>query len=171
MSDIRLRVAAPSDAETLSRIGRRTFTETFGRLYPAEDLADFLRGHAPERYAAWLADPSCRLWLAERDGEALGYALAAPCGLPHADVTPDCGELQRLYVDARAQRTGAGTALLREALDWLQAPGRTLWIGVWSENHGAQRLYRRHGFEQVGSYLFPVGASRDLEFILRRPPP
>ena len=45
---------------------------------------------------------------------------------------------------------------------------RDVWIGVWSENHGAQRLYARHGFEKVGEYEFKVGQTRDHEFILRR---
>ena len=47
-------------------------------------------------------------------------------------------------------------------------PPRRLWIGVWSENLGAQRLYARRGFEQVGTYAFAVGRVRDHEFILRR---
>jgi RimJ/RimL family protein N-acetyltransferase len=40
---------------------------------------------------------------------------------------------------------------------------------VWSGNHGAQRFYARHGYEKVGTYEFPVGRVRDLEYILRRP--
>ena len=55
-----------------------------------------------------------------------------------------------------------------ESLDWLEKPGRMLWIGVWSENFGAQKLYGRLGFEKVGEYEFPVGGTRDREFILRR---
>ena len=46
---------------------------------------------------------------------------------------------------------------------------RTLWIGVWSENYGAQRLYARHGFEIVGEYSFMVGDHADRELITRRP--
>ena len=61
-------------------------------------------------------------------------------------------------------------ALFDQAERWLLRDGpRTLWIGVWSENFGAQRFYARHGFERVGTYAFPVGRVRDLEFILRRP--
>ena len=56
-------------------------------------------------------------------------------------------------------------------MEWLERDGpRTLWIGVWSENHGAQRFYTRHGFARVGEYQFPVGRVRDHEFILRRDP-
>ena len=52
---------------------------------------------------------------------------------------------------------------------WLEKDGpRTLWIGVWSENLGAQRFYARYGFHKVGEYEFPVGETRDREFILRR---
>lgn len=54
-----------------------------------------------------------------------------------------------------------------------QGPAEThepLYIGVWSENFGAQRLYARYGFQPVGEYLFPVGQHRDREFILKRQP-
>mgnify|MGYP001551852877 CR=1 FL=1 len=51
-----------------------------------------------------------------------------------------------------------------------RATPRTLWLGVWSENFGAQRFYARYGFEKAGEYLFPVGDTNDLEFILRRLP-
>ena len=47
-------------------------------------------------------------------------------------------------------------------------PGRRLWIGVWSKNFGAQRFYERLGFAKVGEYEFPVGQTRDQEFILSR---
>ena len=49
-----------------------------------------------------------------------------------------------------------------------RATPRTLWIGVWSQNLGAQRFYARHGFEKVGEHTFPVGRVVDLEFTLRR---
>ena len=108
--------------------------------------------------------------LAERDGRAIGYAVAGPAGLPHPDVAQGDGELKRLYVRAGEQNGGLGSRLFAQAMAWLERDGpRTLWIGVWSENHGAQRFYARHGFARVGRYEFPVGRVRDLEFILRRP--
>ena len=59
--------------------------------------------------------------------------------------------------------------LLEAALEWLGERGRTpVYLGVWSENDGAQRLYGRYGFEKVGEYDFPVGDQLDREFILKR---
>ena len=110
-----IRRATPADAERVVDITRRNFTETFGHLYPLEDLAYFLdNSYSLDAHRALLADDGYAIWLLERDGP------------------------------------------------------RTLWIGVWSENLGAQRFYGRYGFEKVGEYLFPVGNTNDHEFILRR---
>jgi len=62
-----------------------------------------------------------------------------------------------------------GGRLMETALAWLERDGpRRLWIGVWSGNLGAQRLYERAGFRKVGEYGFRVGGSTDHEFILSR---
>ena len=169
MPSLAIRRAMPSDAVLLADLGRETFIETFAHLYPAEDLKAFLeKAYAPEAFSRFLAADGHGLWIAELDGRAAGYAHAGPCALPHPEATPGCGELKRLYVRAADQGDGVGSALLDEALGWLQSPGRRLWIGVWSKNFGAQRLYARRGFEKVGEYEFPVGATRDHEFILSR---
>jgi len=170
MSQPLIRRAVPADAEALAAIGAATFSETFAHLYPPQDLQDFLgSAYGVERARRDLADPACAAWLVEADGRAVGHALAGPCHLPHPEVTAACGELHRLYLLRAHQGGGAGSRLLAQALAWLEKDGpRTLWLGVWSQNYGAQRLYARHGFARVGAYEFAVGATRDHEFIFRR---
>ncbi len=165
-----IRRATVADALTVSRLAAHTFTETFGHLYPDDDLQAFLRdSYSVEKQAVILGHPAYAVWLLEQGDEAIGHAAAGPCGLPHPDVAAGDGELKRLYVLNRAQNGGWGGRMFQAALDWLQRDGpRTLWIGVWSENRGAQRFYARHGFKHVGDYEFPVGRVRDHEFILRR---
>lgn len=165
-----IRRATAADAPALSAIGAETFVETFGHLYPPDDLAAFLvEAYDLERTRADLADPAKASWIVEAGGEVVGFALAGPCGLPHPAVTPGCGELKRIYLKKAWQNGGLGARLFRETMAWLQAAGpRSIWIGVWSENHGAQRFYGRHGFEQVGEYGFNVGSTVDREYILRR---
>lgn len=166
-----VRRATPDDAASLAALGAATFTEAFGHLYVPEDLQAFLQeSHSVDAYAKALADSRYALWLAEADGRAIGYAQAGPCGLPHADVRPEDGELKRLYVRAGAQNAGTGRALMDAAMAWLLRDGpRTLWVSVWSENYGAQRFYARYGFSFAGEYAFIVGRQRDREFIYRRP--
>ncbi|WP_374013180.1 GNAT family N-acetyltransferase [Pseudoxanthomonas koreensis] len=166
-----IRRAEPGDAAVLSSLAARTFTETFGHLYPPQDLQDFLgQTYTVERQALILSHPDYAVWLLEEDGVAVGHAAAGPCGLPHAQVAPGDGELKRLYLLASHQNGGRGGLLFEQAERWLLRDGpRTLWLGVWSQNLGAQRFYARRGFAKVGTYEFPVGTVRDLEFILRRP--
>ena len=166
-----IRRATAQDAQVVSALAATTFTETFGALYPPDDLAAFLReAYAVERQRTILSHPDYALWLLEDDGEAVVHIAAGPCGLPHPDAAPGDGEIKRLYLRQGWQNGGHGARLMDAAMDWLLRDGaRTLWVGVWSENHGAQRFYGRYGFGKVGEYLFPVGATRDLEFILRRP--
>ncbi|MGE8289883.1 MAG: N-acetyltransferase family protein [Stenotrophomonas sp.] len=165
-----IRRATPDDAALLCALAERTFVETFGHLYPPQDLVDYLATAYPvDGQRQQLASGDYAAWLLEVDAQAVGFAFAGPCGLPHADVQPGDGELKRLYVLREHQNGGRGGQLFAEALQWLQARGgQALWIGVWSENLGAQRFYGRQGFVPVGSYEFPVGQVRDKEFILRR---
>jgi|SRR5579862_8488821 ribosomal protein S18 acetylase RimI-like enzyme len=165
-----IRRAGPGDADALAAIGQVTFTETFAHLYPPEDLATFLaEAHSVERARADLANPAKAAWLVEAGGEVIGYALACPAKLPHQAVCEEDGELDRIYILKDHQGGGLGSRLLAETLAWLVRDGpRTLWIGVWSENFGAQGLYERHGFKLVGAYKFKVGNSLDHEFIMRR---
>lgn len=172
MSQLLIRRAGAADAEALAAIGARTFTETFGHLYPPQDLNGFLEeAYNLDRTRADLADPAKAAWLVQAGEEPVGYALAGPCALPHPEVTPACGELKRIYFRKAWQGAGLGARLFADALAWLQASGpRRVWIGVWSENHGAQRFYARHGFGKVGEYGFKVGNTVDREYILRRDP-
>jgi len=168
-----IRRAVPADIPALAEVGAATFVETFAHLYTPENLDAFLVDtHAPERWARRLAEPGVAVWIAQIGGTAAAYATAGPCKLPVEDLEPRAGELRQLYVRGSAQGRQLGSRLLHLALDWLAAEGHApLYIGVWSENFGAQRLYARHGFTKVGEYDFPVGEHRDREFILKRSRP
>src|SRR5262245_48941333 len=97
------------------------------------------------------------------------FVVAGPCKLPVPALEPTAGEIRLLYVRGAFQNQRLGAQLLEIALEWLSEQRRTpLYVGVWSENFGAQRFYARYGFEKVGEYYFPVGNTRDLEFILKR---
>ena len=189
-----IRRATPADANALSALASRAFSETFGHLYRNDDLNAFLReAYAPDVLRAELTDPDRATWLLFPDsapggldasagpddsscpeGAApapVGYASARPAALPHDAVRPGDGEVQRLYVLSGHQGNGRGSALLATALRWLEREGpRPVWLGVWSGNPGAQRLYERHGFSRVGEYAFMVGSHADHELIYRRPP-
>jgi GNAT superfamily N-acetyltransferase len=170
-----IRPARREDTAALSTLSRQTFYETFvdgfGIPYPPADLeAYFVDSFNPSALITRIEDEACLFLVAERDGELLALCHAGPNGLPHAEARDGEMELRRLYVLKSAQGLGLGSQLMQRALDWMQArTSGALWIGVWSGNEKAQRLYLAHGFEKVGEYDYPVGDWLDREFILRRP--
>jgi ribosomal protein S18 acetylase RimI-like enzyme len=176
MTEVVIRPARPDDAAALSALGRQTFIDTFvaddgfAIPYPPEDLEAYLHSSfGVEATAKKLAEAGAAWWVAERGDALLAFANVGPNGLPHPDAGAGNMELRRLYVGKPAQGLGLGTKLLALSLDWMEAEtDGPLWIGVWSGNLKAQKLYQAYGFEKAGEYEYPVGAWRDHEFILKR---
>jgi ribosomal protein S18 acetylase RimI-like enzyme len=170
MAALSIRKAQLADADALSEIGAETFVETFGHLYPQADLVAYLaQAYDLGDTQDSLAHPQKASWLVEDAGEVVGFATAGLCDLPHPDVGPGSYELKRFYLLKARQNGGTGSTLFDVVMGWMLAQNPTdLWIGVWSENTGAQRFYERHGFERVGEYGFRVGATVDHEFILKK---
>ncbi len=172
---VTIRRATPKDASILAALGAATFTETFGHLYPPEDLQTFLVGsHSVGAWTHTLEDAQRAVWVATlADGAPIGFIVVGACKLPIEQFSragePSAGEVQQLYVLAQYHNLRLGSRLMDLGLEWLEAQDRTpLYIGVWSETFGAQRFYGRYGFRKVGEYGFPVGGTVDREFILKR---
>ncbi|MEM9234013.1 MAG: GNAT family N-acetyltransferase [Pseudomonadota bacterium] len=109
-----IRRAGPDDVDDLSRIGRDTFTETFGHLYTPENLHSFLQeSHSAEWYSYALRQPDVACWIVRGEtGAPMAYAVAGPNTLPVEVSTPEAGEVKRVYVRQGAQGLGLGGQLL-----------------------------------------------------------
>ena len=166
-----IRRATVDDAAALAQTAHTTFVETFGHLYPPEDLQAYVaKAFAVEHCRGKLADQSIAVWFAMIGADELaGFIVAGSCKLPVENLEPTAGEVQQLYVQSKHQNLRIGTHLMDTALTWLASTAHApLYVGVWSENFGAHRLYARYGFHKVGEYDFPVGKTIDREFILKR---
>ncbi|HYI65257.1 MAG TPA: GNAT family N-acetyltransferase [Allosphingosinicella sp.] len=167
MNEIVYRDATMADAALMARIGRETFTETFGHLYTPENLAAFLVNHSAESWRGELGDPRVAVRIAESDGAAAGFAKLAPPSLPFEFRGP-AAELRQLYVLKPWQGAGIAPALI----DWVIAAARArgaeaLFLSVFVDNHRARRFYARYGFEEVGRYDFMVGTHADEDIVMR----
>lgn len=169
-----LRSATPADAPALSELARDSFVAAFGHLYQPHDLEAFLAEHrSAEKYCTQLADPATRVQLAEHEGKLAAYCLIAfdhhyqerPEPRPERPVF-----LSQLYCAGHATGLGLGAALMDWAITEARANGAdAMQLSVFSENYGAQRFYRRYGFEHVADIDFWVGQNRDHEFLYELP--
>ena len=166
-----IRVAQQSDIYTLSAFAVTTYTAAFGHSFSASDLAAHLEKNlSPDRFAQILQEDI--VLLAEVGDSLVGYVQFGPVNpttIPNTDH-----ELRRLYVRADCQNQGYGSALLEAALSHPQmAKAPSIYLDVWEHNPAAQRLYRRYGFDVIGTRTFDVasGSETSLDLIMVRHSP
>ncbi|WP_404369568.1 GNAT family N-acetyltransferase [Sphingomonas sp. MMS24-J45] len=167
----RLRSAGAADADALALVASATFLETYaGALDGADMVAHCLANNTREKFAAWASDPLSAVTLAEAlPGYApLGYTLLTSVDLP-VEVREGDIELRRIYAMGRLHGTGAGPALMAQALADAARLGKSrVLLGVWGENHRAHRFYERQGFERIGTRQFKVGSVIHDDFVYAR---
>lgn len=90
-----------------------------------------------------LARRDADLWVAEVEGEVVGYAVAW--------YVLGEAELGNVAVAREWRRRGIAGRLLRFAVERCRGRDiRRLYLEVRQSNHEAQTLYERHGFVQIG---------------------
>ena len=167
--ELTFRDASKDDAADLADIGRETFVETFGHLYPPADLKRYVADtYAVEKMKADLRDPEVEVRIALSGRRMVAYCKIGPVKLP-IEVGPEPSlELHRVYVYQARQGVGVGRILLAWAIERARKRGaKNLFLGVWESNDRAIKLYESRGFEKVGAYKFKVGDTLDDEIIMR----
>ncbi len=163
-------IPTESDLSALSELGSSSFSDTFGHLYSAENLALFLaETHSEPMVLAELRNPMRRYLVAEDTGKMIGYCKlgldhSLPLDLPGRVVM----ELKQLYL----KRSHFGTGVAEQLMTWAIATARSqaaddIVLSVYSDNPRAQRFYQRYGFAHAANCSFMVGAHRDDEYLYR----
>ena len=88
------------------------------------------------------------VFIAEIDGQVVGFMLCRIKSLPRYMGGVLVGELSDMWIEASARRLGIGDKLSRLAIEWLREQGvHSIEIQVLRENHASWKLYERMGFE------------------------
>ena len=162
------RAATLQDAPALSELGRTSFIDAFGHLYSADNLNRFLeQAYSQAAVQIDLANPLRLYRIAEQDGLLVGYCkIGFDVTLEHEPGDRRVMELKQLYMRGNQTGSGIGATLMAWVLDEARAREfDDVILSVWSENHGAQRFYARHGFGKIGDTVFMVGDHRDEDYL------
>jgi ribosomal protein S18 acetylase RimI-like enzyme len=164
---VTFRAAEAADVPAIASLFERSFRDTFGHLYAAEDLAMFLAKFTPEAWAAEYRDPRYAFEVAEAEGSIIGYCKLGPLTVPVETDRPAL-ELRQIYFDHAWLGRGLSAPLMDWAIAEAQRRGaKELYLTVFTENERARALYRRYGFVEVGPYAFMVGNHADEDIIMR----
>ena len=143
----RIRPARSADAEPLSEIERRCFSDPW----------------SPAGFREVIATQGGFGLVAERSETIVGYLLGR-------EIVGE-GEILNLAVDRPGRRRGVGSTLLRAGLVCFAERGvQQVFLEVRESNEAARRLYLAHGFRAVGHrpdyYRNPVEGALILRLAL-----
>jgi GNAT superfamily N-acetyltransferase len=127
---VSIRQADAGDAHAIADL----YTEA--RIHAVPQMPPALHTNAEDRayVARRVVEPDVTMWVAERDGELLGFATCTPTFLDGLYVRPDL------------KGQGIGSLLL-DVVEATHPDGYELW--VFESNTGARRLYERRGLVAV----------------------
>ncbi len=156
----------------LALVGAATFLDAFAGMLPGRSIVEHCRvNHAPEKYAYYLGQPGCGVWVAETvvEAGAVGYSMVTKPDLPIDDPREDDLELKRIYLLSRFHGSGAGRRLMEAAVEGArEMGGRRLFLGVFAGNARALAFYKKEGFRVVGERTFQMGFSVFDDLVLGR---
>jgi ribosomal protein S18 acetylase RimI-like enzyme len=159
-----------SYASTLSEIGAKLFTETFGDSNTPEDLKEYLESaYTPEIQTRELNDPSIYTYMVfDDEDKPIAYCQLRQNKTVYDFVgDPEAIELWRIYVDKRYAGKGIGKKMLTQCISKAKELGKkTIWLGVWEFNPSAIRFYKSQGFRKVGAHTFKLGDKLDTDEIM-----
>jgi diamine N-acetyltransferase len=168
-----IRKARHDDAVRIAVLATQVWLHTYATEGISAEIADYTRTELiPEKFQAIQKDSTAHLWVAERGGCLIGFAVlkwgaACPVGV----LT--LAELHTLYVQAHFVGQGVGRQLLsmaeKEAVD---KAGMPLWLSVNASNVKAIGFYMHHGYTKQGVTDFLLGKQRHDNWIMIgcRPP-
>ena len=135
--------------------GFGTYTDWAGGWAPSEQLRE-------EQHRAWrtgLAQPDAWTSVAEAGGAPIGVVRFSLARTAREGGEPISGmaHLGALFVEREWWGRGIGGALLRDAIDEMRARGfERVRLLAPEGNQRALDLYRRHGFERLGTSPEPI---------------
>jgi len=157
-----IREAKADDAEAIGTVARASLSASYGDFLPEETIVSVVEEwYATDRIEDLLSDDAERLYVAETDGDIVGFVQLAV-----VDTDPVAAELHWLHVSPQYRDDGIGVRLLGRAQDAAETAGAAVLRGyVLARNEDGVGFYEAHSFEQAGTRDIDIGEEAREELI------
>jgi ribosomal protein S18 acetylase RimI-like enzyme len=146
-----VRRATSADLPRIGRLGALLVEE-----HHAFDSRRFLAAsnRTPAGYASFMGtqlnDPDIAVFVAEDNGDVIGYSYAAVEGYDYMALRGPAGVLHDVIVDPEHRGRGVGRLLLDATLEYLKSRGAPrVVLATAEQNEPAQRLFASVGFRRT----------------------
>lgn len=165
---LEIRTALPSDFKDISRLGRKTFTDTFGQLFRfSTELNVYLdKTFSEEKIKNSLVKAKNQFWIAHLNNLPVGYAKVKFDSVSEFIVEQNhvC-QLQKIYVLNEFLSKKVGYKIHEHVIkDARMKQYEMIWLSVLESNHKAVNFYKKNDYKTIGSHMFTIG-SEHFDFI------
>ncbi|MGA6119047.1 GNAT family N-acetyltransferase [Sphingobacterium anhuiense] len=170
MKNTALKKVTLQDVETLQKIGRATFAETFSDGSKNESLIKYLEeAFSIKKLTQELNVISSQFYFAVRLNEVIGY-MKLNKGSSQTELQDEQAlEIERIYLLRAYHGKKIGQLLCEQAIAVAQNIGSYyVWLGVWTENKRAIRIYEKNGFLEFDSHIFKLGNDEHINIMMKR---
>ncbi len=170
--NLKIRYGIAEDAEKLAPLAVQIFNDTFAAnpLNKPEDMKEYVsEAFNFEQTERELSDKDSIFFVAENDGEMVGYAKLQKYSSEDCVSGENPIELQRLYVAHEFHGSGIAAEIMRKCFEEAREQNfQTMWLGVWEYNFRAQKFYGKLGFNVVGKHIFMLGRDAQTDLIMEK---
>jgi GNAT superfamily N-acetyltransferase len=169
MNQIMLRPATLSDRALIRSISERTWPSTYGHIISQEQIDFMLDWMYSDSSLEKQMNTGCKFYIASIKNEnsnwdEIGFCSVSPDDEKdaidqmneRADGTKS-HKLNKLYVLPAAQGTGAGKALLHQAIEVAKAAGASSIFLQVNKQNNAYTFYLKQGFVKESEFKFDIG--------------
>lgn len=163
-----MRYGTTDDAEMLSKLGTRTFYDTFAKDNTPENIEAYLKASfSPEIQFDELSQPDNIFLVIESENTPIGYAQLILNSKDKAINRAKPLEIRRIYATQEYRGKGVGKELMQATICEARQRGcDCVWLGVWEKNQRAIDFYKKWGFREVGMHIFSVGADPQNDYVM-----
>ncbi len=169
--DIKIVEVQLEDAKKLLEIARQTFYDAFG---PPTNTEDNIQSYLKEKFTIEqinkeLRHPNSQFFFALLQNEIVGYIKLNSKDAQTESVNGNALEIERIYVVTKYQGKKIGQILFNKSLEIAKEKDVDfIWLGVWDQNLGAIRFYKRHGFNIFDKHQFTLGTDIQTDVMMKR---
>ena len=155
MTEIQITPAGLSDRAFIRSISERTWPSTYGHIISQEQINFMLDWMYSDASLEKQMNSGCAFYIANLNGADIGFCSVSPDD--EKVEGSKAHKLNKLYVLPSAQGTGAGKALLNQAIDIAKAAGSSAIFLQVNKHNDAYSFYLKQGFIKEAEFKFDIG--------------
>lgn len=167
MKELTIRPATLSDRALIRSISERTWPSTYGHIISQEQIDFMLDWMYSDTSLEQQMNTGCEFYIASikkenEQWDAIGFCSVSPEEEEENMNTnkvegAKAHKLNKLYVLPSAQGTGAGKALLHQAIEVAKAAGSSSIFLQVNKHNNAYSFYLKQGFIKEAEFKFDIG--------------